>query len=111
MSLEGILRGLQALLRLEPDKTELVLDVVDHDGLALTALITTLLSGGVGALKLEILIGLLEVLAAVGLPQDRAVLGRGDLEGIREQFVSGDEILRDGQQLIVESWIEDTDAI
>lgn len=94
MSLEGVLGRLQALLSLEPDKTELVLNVVDHNRLALTtSIITTVLSGRVGALKLEILALLLQVLAAVGLPKDRAVRRGSDLEGVREKLVSGEDIL------------------
>lgn len=92
--LEGILGGLQTLLGLEPDQTELVLDVVDHDGLALTSIVITALGGGVGALELEVLVLLLEVLAAVGLPEDGAVSSRLDVEGIRENLVSGDDVLR-----------------
>lgn len=94
MRLEGLFGGLQTLLSLEPDQTELVLNVVDHDGLTLTAVVTiAALSGGVGALKLEVLVLLLEVLAAVGLPQDGAVRGGDDLEGVREHLVSGDDVL------------------
>lgn len=98
MSLESILGGLEALLGLEPDKTELVLNVVDHDGLTLTTSLLGILSGGVGTLELEVLVTLLEVLAAVGLPEDRAVLGGGDLEGIGENLVSGDDVLLSCQQ-------------
>lgn len=98
MSLESILGGLETLLGLEPDKTELVLNVVDHDGLTLTTSLLGLLSGRVGTLELEVLVTLLEVLAAVGLPEDRAVLGGGDLEGIGENLVSGDDVLLSCQQ-------------
>jgi len=98
VSLESILGGLEALLGLEPDKTELVLNVVDHDGLTLTTSLLGILSGGVGTLELEVLVTLLEVLAAVGLPEDRAVLGGGDLEGIGENLVSGDDVLLSCQQ-------------
>lgn len=93
MSLEGILGGLETLFGLEPDETELVLDIVDHDGLIITTLFTSLLGGGVGTSELKVLVLLLEVLAAVGLPEDGAVLGRGDLEGVRENLVSGDDVL------------------
>lgn len=92
MGLEGILGRLHALLSLEPDKTELVLDVVDHD---LTTLFTTLigfLSGGVGTLELEVVAAsLLEVLAAIGLDQDAVNLL--EVEGIGEELVSGDDVL------------------
>lgn len=94
MALEGILGGLETLLGLEPDETELVLDIVDHDGLIITALVSSLLSGRVGTSELKVLVLLLEVLAAVSLPEDGAVLGRGDLEGVRENLVSGDDILQ-----------------
>lgn len=93
VGLEGILGGLEALLGLEPDEAELVLDIVDHDGLIITTIFTSLLGGGVGTSELKVLVLLLEVLAAVGLPEDGAVLGRGDLEGVRENLVSGDDVL------------------
>jgi hypothetical protein len=91
VSLEGILGGLHALLGLEPDKTELVLNVVDHDLLALTTLLITTLSGRVGTLELEVFVGLLEVLLAVALVEDTVDLL--DLEGVRENLVSGNDIL------------------
>jgi hypothetical protein len=51
-----LLGGLGALLSLEPDQTELVLDIVDHDGLTLaTFILVSILSGGVGTLELEVL--------------------------------------------------------
>lgn len=93
MRLEAILGRLQAVLLLEPDEAELVLNIVDHDGLALTTLIIAILSGGVSTLKSEVLVSLLEVLAAVGLPEDGAVSGGLDVEGIGENLVSGDNIL------------------
>lgn len=93
MGLEGVLGRLEALLGLEPDETELVLNVVNHDGLVITTLITGLLSGGVGTSKLEVLVLLLQVLAAVSLPENGAVLGGGDLEGVRENLVSGKDVL------------------
>lgn len=91
MLLEGVLGRLHALLGLEPDELELVLNVVDHDGLTLTTLVVGLLSRGVGALELEVLVLALEVLLAVALPEDGARLL--DLEGVGEEFVSGDEVL------------------
>lgn len=91
MTLEGILGGLHALLGLEPDETELVLNVVDHDLLALTTLLITTLGGGVGTLELEVLVGLLEVLAAVALVED--VVDGLDVEGVGEDLVTGDDIL------------------
>lgn len=94
VGLEGILGGLETLLGLEPDQTELVLDVVDHDSLALTTLVViSTLSRGVGTLELEILVLLLQVLAAVGLPEDGAVLSGLDVEGVREDLVTGDDVL------------------
>lgn len=93
MGLEGVLGRLETLLGLEPDKTELVLNVVNHDGLVITTLLTGLLSGGVGTSKLEVLVLLLQVLAAVSLPENGAVLGGGDLEGVRENLVSGKDVL------------------
>ena len=92
--LEGILGGLEALLGLEPDETELVLNVVDHDGLSLTTgIFVATLSGGVGTRELEVLADLLHVLAAVSLPEDGAVRGGVDLEGIGENLISGDGVL------------------
>lgn len=93
MSLEGILGGLETLLGLEPDQTELVLNVVDHNGLTLTTIVTTLLSGGVGTLEFEVLVLPLEVLLAVGLPEDGAVSSGSDSEGVREHLVTGDDVL------------------
>lgn len=94
VGLEGILGGLHALLGLEPDETELVLNVVDHDGLTLTTgIVITALSGGVGTLELEVLVLLLEVLAAVAGPEELAVTVLLDLEGVGENLVTGDDIL------------------
>lgn len=94
VTLEGILGGLQALLGLEPVETELVLDVVDHDGLTLTTgIIITALSGGVGTLELEVLVALLEVLAAVAGPEELALGVLLDLVGVGENLVAGDDIL------------------
>lgn len=91
MRLEGILGGLHALLSLEPDETELVLDVVDHDlGTVATFFIITTLGGRVGALELEVL-GSFEVFAAVGGPEDGAVFD--DLEGVGDDLVAGDDVL------------------
>lgn len=92
--LEGILGRLETLLGLEPDEAELVLDIVDHDGLIITTILTGLLGGGVGTSELEVLVLLLEVLAAVGLPQDGAILGGSNLEGVGENLVTGDDVLR-----------------
>lgn len=90
--LEGILGRLHALLGLEPDEAELILDIVDHDGLTLTTLIVSgVLSGRVGTLQLEILAALLEVLAAVALVEDSVNLL--DVEGIGEDLVPGHDIL------------------
>lgn len=94
VTLEGILGGLQTLLGLEPVETELVLDVVDHDGLTLTTgIIITALSGGVGTLELEVLVALLEVLAAVAGPEELALGVLLDLVGVGENLVAGDDIL------------------
>lgn len=91
MTFEGILGGLHAFLGLEPDEVELVLNVVDHDGLTLTTAFLSFLSGGVGTLQLEVLILALEVLPAVALPQDLVDLL--DLEGVGEELVSGNDVL------------------
>lgn len=91
MGLESILRRLHALLSLKPDKTELILDIVHHDGLLVTAAITTLLGRGVRAFKLEVLVLLLHELLAVAFPQETAVLV--DLVGVGEEFVSRYDIL------------------
>lgn len=95
MGLESILGGLHALLGLQPVKTELVLNVVDHDHLGLAVvLVGSILSGGVGTSKLEVLADLLGVLAAVGLPQDGAVLGLLNVVSVREDLVAGDDVLK-----------------
>ena len=91
MRLEGILGGLHALLSLEPDETELVLDIVDHDLATLaTFFIVTTFGGRVGAFELEVF-GSFEVFAAVGGPEDGAVFD--DLEGVGDDLVTGDDIL------------------
>ena len=98
MGLVGILGRLHALLGLQPVETELVLNVVDHDHLGLAVIVIgSILSGGVGTGKLEVLADLLGVLAAVGLPQDGAVLRLGNVEGVREDLVAGDDVLKDRQ--------------
>jgi hypothetical protein len=92
VALELVLGRLQALLGLEPDQTELVLDVVNHDRLTLTTGVVILtLSGGVSTLELEVLIGLLEVLAAVALVEDTVDLL--DVVGVGENLVVRDDIL------------------
>lgn len=91
MALEGFLRRLHALLGLEPDQIELILDIVDHDGLVITTLVAALLGGRVGALQLEVLVLLLEELPAVTLPEEAILL---DLVGVGEEFVSGDNVLK-----------------
>lgn len=92
MALEGILGRLHALLGLQPNETELILNVVNHDLLTITAgIIVTLLSGGVSTLKLDVLVLPLEVLAAVALVEDTVNLL--DLEVVGENLVSRDDIL------------------
>lgn len=93
MRLVAFLGGLKTLLGLEPDETELVLDIVDHDSLTLTTLFLGILGGGVGTLESEVLVLLLQVLAAVSLPQDVAVLGGNEVEGIGDELVTGYNIL------------------
>lgn len=94
VGLVALLRGLRALLSLEPDQTELVLDIVDHDGLTLaTFLISSLLSGGVGTLELEVLAGTLHVLAAVTLPKDIEILVGNKVEGVGDDLVTGNDVL------------------
>lgn len=94
MGLVALLAGLGAVLNLEPDKTELVLDIVDHGGLTLaTLVVTTLLSGGVGTLELEVLVGTLQVLAAVTLPKDIEFLVGDKLKGIGDDLVAGNDVL------------------
>lgn len=94
MSLESILGRLHALLLLEPDETELVLDVVDHllRTFGVAAIVIFTLGRGVGTLELEGLLPL-DVLAAVGLPQDTVDLL--DVEGVGEQLVSGEDVLEE----------------
>lgn len=103
MRLEGILGGLHALLGLEPDETELVLNVVDHDGLTLTTTFLSLLGRGVGTLELDILVLALHVLLAVALPQDTVLL---DVEGVGENLVSGDKVLHSQASLVSEHSIQ-----
>lgn len=91
MVLEGILGRLHALLGLEPDKTELILDIVDHDFTTFLTTLLSLLSRRVGTLERKVLVGLLQVLAAVALPQNTVDLL--DLEGVRENFISGNDVL------------------
>lgn len=92
VALEGILGRLQTLLGLEPVKVELILDVVNHDGVTLaTALIITTLSRGVGTLEHEVLVLLLEELLAVACVED-TVLGL-DVVGVGEDLVTGNDIL------------------
>lgn len=89
-----LLGGLRALLSLEPDQTELVLDIVDHGGLTLaTFIIVAVLSGGVGTLELEVLAGTLQILAAVTLPKDIELLVGNKLEGIGDDLVTGNDVL------------------
>jgi hypothetical protein len=89
--LERILGRLHALLSLEPDETELVLDVVDHDlGTLATFFFLTTFGGRVGALELEVF-GSFEVFAAVGGPEDGAVFD--DLEGVGDDFIASDDVL------------------
>lgn len=109
MGLEGILGRLQALLDLQPYKTELILDVVDHDHLGLAVVIVgSILSGGVGTSKLEVLADLLGVLAAVSLPQDGAVLRLSDVVGVRENLVAGDDVLKIVSLQIINIQVEDS---
>ena len=94
MGLESFLGRLQALFRLKPDETELVLNVVDHN---LFTFITTtfvgLLSRRVGSLKLEVLATLLlKELAAVALVE-HSIVDLLDLVGISEELISRNDIL------------------
>jgi hypothetical protein len=93
VSLEVLLGGLEAFLGLEPDETELVLDIVDHDGLTLTTILLRILSGRVGTLESEVLVLSLHILAAVSLPQDVEVLVGNKLEGIGDDLVIGNDVL------------------
>jgi hypothetical protein len=92
VALEGILGRLHALLGLQPNETELILNVVNHDLLTLTAgIVITTLSRGVSTLELDVLVLPLEVLAAVALVEDTVDLL--DLEVVGENLVSRDDIL------------------
>lgn len=94
MNLEVLLGRLEAILWLEPDETELVLDIVDHGGLSFTTLIIgAILGGGVGTLQLEVLVTALQVLAAVALPEDVEILVGHKLEGIGDDLVAGNHVL------------------
>lgn len=94
MRLVVLLGRLEALLGLEPDETELILDIVDHGGLSLTTLlISSILGGGVGTLELEILAGTLEVLAAVTLPEEGELLVGDKVEGVGDDLVAGNDVL------------------
>lgn len=99
VALEGILGGLHSLLGLEPDQTELFLDIVGHDGLVLTTALAAFLGGGVGALQLEVLVLLLEVLLAVALVEEAVLL---DLVGVGEELVSGNDVLSGKKRLVVD---------
>lgn len=90
---EVLLGGLKTILLLQPHETELVLNVVDHGGLALTTLLLGILSGRVGTLESEVLVLALKVLAAVGLEKNRAVLSGGNLEGGGAELISGNNVL------------------
>lgn len=93
MALVALLGGLGAVLGLEPDQTELVLNIVDHGGLTLATLILTVLSGGVGTLELEVLVGTLQVLAAVTLPEEIELLVGDKVKGIGDDLVTGNDVL------------------
>lgn len=93
MALVAFLGGLGAILNLEPDQTELVLDIVDHSGLTLATLILSVLGGGIGTLKLEVLVGTLQVLAAVTLPKDIEVLVGDKVKSIGDDLVTGNDVL------------------
>jgi hypothetical protein len=94
--LVALLGGLSSVLGLEPDQTELVLDIVDHGGLTVaTLIIAALLSGGVGTLELEVLVGALQVLAAVTLPKDIEILVVDKVESVGDDLVTGNNILVD----------------
>lgn len=90
MRLERFLGRLHSFLGLEPDKTELVLDVVDHDLFTLTTFFITSFGGRVGTLEL-IVFGAFQVFAAVGSPEDGAVWD--DCEGVGDDFIFGDDVL------------------
>jgi hypothetical protein len=92
VTLEGILGGLGTVLGLEPDETELVLNVVNHNLTTFsTTLIIATLSGRVGSLELEVLVRLLEVLPAVALVEN--TVDGLDVVGVREDLVTRDDIL------------------
>ena len=93
MGLVALLGGLRAVLDLEPDQTELVLDIVDHSGLTLATFLISVLSGGVGTLELEVFVGTLQVLAAVTLPKEIELLVGDKVEGIGDDLVTGNDVL------------------
>lgn len=95
MGLVAFLGGLGAVLNLQPDQTELVLDVVDHSGLTLATFLLSFLGGGVGTLELEVLVGTLQVLAAVTLPKDIEILVWDKVKGIGDDLVTGNDVLVD----------------
>lgn len=100
MRLVALLGRLLAFLSLEPDETELILDIVDHGGLALaTLIVSAVLSGRVGTLELEVLVGALQVLAAVTLPKDIKILVGDKVEGVGDDLVTGNDILVGNCQL------------
>jgi hypothetical protein len=75
---------------------------VNHDLLAFATLVVVLtLSGGVGTLQLIVLVLVLGVLAAVGLPQDTVHFL--DVEGVGEELVSGDNVLN--KEIKGQSWL------
>ena len=91
MGFKVLFGGLVAFLGLQPFELELLLNVVDHDGLAFTTAILAPLSGRVGTLELEVLILVLQVLLAVALPEDAVDLLDSEVFG--EQFISSDNVL------------------
>jgi hypothetical protein len=92
MCLESILRRLHAFFLLEPDKAELLFNIVDHDRIALNiaAIIILTLCRRIGTLELEGLLAL-QVFETVRL--EKYSVDFTDFISIREQFIPGDDVL------------------
>jgi hypothetical protein len=95
VGLVGVLGRLETLLLLEPDETELVLNIVDHGGLSLaTIILISILGGGVGTLELEVVgADTLHVLAAVTFPENGDLLVGDKVESVGDNLVAGNNIL------------------
>lgn len=65
-----------------------------HLATLLAAILAAVLCRRIGAFKRKVFVGLLQIFAAVALPQNTVFLL--DLKGVREDLVTGDDILISG---------------